>query len=177
MRSMRVPLVGMVILGLLTSLSVSVAAQDETADLMAPAYFTFTLEPSGEPQGLGGNGGDFEEMEVVIASDLRASGVLTTTGNLNYVETDGGGLGTAGAGVQLVNDGGAWSGTLRGVHVVVEDGAFATAMSVLTGERGYEGLTLIMNQYYDDDVQTLQGVIVPSDKVPPLPDPVEPSVD
>ena len=46
-------------------------------------------------------------------------------------------------------------------------------MNVLTGEVGYEGLTLIMSQYYDDDAQTHHGIIVSNDRLPPVPDPIE----
>ena len=41
------------------------------------------------------------------------------------------------------------------------------------GEGGYEGLTLVMIEYADDDAQTRRGVIFPSDQMPPMPDPAE----
>jgi len=51
----------------------------------------------------------------------------------------------------------------------------ATESTVLTAEGGYEGLTLIMLQYWDDDSQMHWGVIVPTDRMPPVPDLIEPS--
>jgi hypothetical protein len=176
-------LAGTVILALLGGFSGAVVAQGDT-DPMAPAHFTFTLEPTAEPEGIGGDSDSFEvevrgieEVELVAASDSRASGVLTTIGNVNALEVDGGGFVTAATSVRLANDGGAWSGTGRAVHAVAEDGGFATVMNVLTGEGGYEGLTLIMSQYYDDDAQTRHGIIVPNDKMPPMPDPIEPAAE
>ena len=182
MRTLRLSLTGTVILGLLASLSVTVMAQEPEPDPMAPAYFTFTLEPTADPEGIGGDSDSFEaevrgleEVEVVAASDARASGVLTTIGNVNALEVDDGGFVTAATSVRLVNDGGAWSGTGGAIQAFVEDRGSATLLAVLTGEGDYEGLTLIMTQYYDDDAQARQGIIVPTDKMPPVPDPVEPT--
>jgi len=179
MRTLRMSLLGTVILALLAGSSGAVVAQDLTGP-MAPAYFTFTLEPTAEPEGIGGDSDSFEfevrgveEVEIVAASDPRASGVLTTFGNANALEVDDGGFMTAATSVRLVNDGGAWSGTGGAVQAFVEDRGFATVLAVLTGEGDYEGLTLVMTQYYDDDAQARQGVIVPSDKVPPFPDAIE----
>jgi hypothetical protein len=181
MRTLRMFLAGTVILALLGGFSGAVVAQGDT-DPMAPAHFTFTLEATAEPEGIGGDSDSFEvevrgieEVEIVAASDSRASGLLTTIGNVNALEVDDGGFMTAATSVRLVNDGGAWSGTGGAVQAFVEDSGFATVLAVLTGERDYEGLTLVLIQYYDDDAQTRQGVIVPTDKVPPFPDPIEPT--
>ena len=178
MHTFRLSLVGVAILTLLGGLSAAVVAQVE-ADLMAPAVFTFTLETAPESTDNEGEGGwtrevrGYEEVDVVEADDQRASGLLTTITNIDTVEVDDGGFMTAATSVRLVNDGGAWSGTGRGVIAFVEEGDFATVMNVLMGEGGYEGLTLIMSQYYDDDAQTRHGIIVPNDRLPPVPDPIE----
>lgn len=106
------------------------------------------------------------------ATDPRASGVLTSVANVNQLLVGRGGLAAGVARLRLVNDGGAWSGTRQGFHMVTDRGG-ATTMAVLTGEGGYEGLTLVMVEYADDNAQTRRGVIIPSDQMPPIPDPVE----
>ena len=63
------------------------------------------------------------------------------------------------------------------VMAMAEDGGMMGGMDVLTGEGGYEGLTLIMGQFGSDGAMTNWGVIVPSDQVPPMPDPIEPSAE
>ena len=51
-------------------------------------------------------------------------------------------------------------------------------MEVLTGEGGYEGLTLVMGQFMQMDVgDAIWGFILPSDQVPPMPDPPEPPAE
>ena len=57
-----------------------------------------------------------------------------------------------------------------GTIVYLDGHGLMTGLSMLTGEDGYEGLTLMMNQYRDLDTTTFWGVIIPSDKVPPFPE-------
>ena len=46
-------------------------------------------------------------------------------------------------------------------------------MTVLAGEGDYAGLTLILSQAWDAAAEPLNwGVIVPTDQLPPMPDPV-----
>jgi hypothetical protein len=180
MRTLRLSLVGAVILGLLVSLSITVVAQDEEPGPMAPAYFTYTLEPVGvfPVEGDENVVRDHRETDAVEATDPRASGLLTTIGNWNEVAHEGSGFMTAATSVRLANDGGAWSGTGRGTITNTGGGrSLMTGLSMLTGEDGYEGLTLMMNQYWEPDTATFWGVILPSDQVPPVPDPVEPSAE
>jgi len=113
MRLMRTSLAGTVILMLVASLSVAVAAQDE-ADPMAPAYFTYAMAPAGES-------GAGEGAEMVEATDPRASGLLTSHVNLGVVASDELGFMMGVADVRLTNDGGAWSGAGQFVQVGVED--------------------------------------------------------
>ena len=181
MRTLRVSLAGVVILTLLGGLSVAVAAQDTEADPMAPAFFTFD-QPVMERVMDGEYAYDADELPQAIrgevaegyieATDPRASGRVTSVANMNMLAVEGGGVANVAAMKRLVNDGGAWSGTSLGLFMSAEDGA-VTSMTVLTGEGGYEGLTLIMSEYYDDNAQTQRGVIVPSDQMPPVPDPIE----
>ena len=178
MRTLRLSLAGTVVLLLAIGLSGAVAAQDE-ADPMAPAYFTYTLEPVGEFPVEGDEDvvRDHREVDAVEATDPRASGLLTTIGNWNEVVHEGRGFSNAATSVRLANDGGAWSGTGRGTITYLDGRSLMTGLSMLTGEDGYEGLTLMMNQYWDADTTTFWGVILPSDQVPPVPDPVEPPAE
>jgi hypothetical protein len=163
---------------LTTSLSVAVAAQDET-DPMAPAYFTYTVEvveaPSrGNPMVLR----DHPQLDRVEATDPRASGLMTTTTNWNTVV-----LGeewrviTTATSERSTNEGGTWTGTGRGVMSGGEAMMWA-GMDVLTGEGGYEGLTLVMGQSMQMDAGDANwGFILPSDQVPPMPDLLEPPAE
>ena len=55
----------------------------------------------------------------------------------------------------------------------VEGRSLLSLMAALTGEGDYEGLNLIMSQHRSADTETFWGVILPSDQLPPTPDPVE----
>jgi hypothetical protein len=147
---------------------------------MAAAYFTFAepvTEPAAEdavaePSGFVAEVRGDVEVGRLEATDPRASGQLTTVTNVNQLEVAGGGVAIGNARLRLVNDGGTWTGTTQGIHFVTDDGG-ATVVTILSGEDGYEGLTLIMFEYVDDDAQTRRGLIIPSDQLPPLPQPAE----
>jgi len=174
MRTLRLSLAGAVILALLGAWTIAASAED-AADPMAPAYFTYTTEPVGEsymPEEMVVR--DHQDMQMLEATDPRASGLITISVNSNLVEIGGGAVMTAAMSERLTNDGGAWSGTGRFVMASAEDGGLMAAMDVLTGEGSYEGLTLIMGQFAGAAAMTNWGVIVPSDQMPPMPDPVEP---
>ena len=179
----------MVILTLLGGLSVAVAAQDTEADPMAPAFFTFdqpVMERVMDREDAYEEDANADELpqevrgQVAVgsieATDPRASGRVTSVTNMNMTEVEGGGVATVATMMRLVNDGGAWSGTALALHMAADDGG-VTSMTVLTGEGGYDGLTLIMGEYYDDNAQTRRGVIVPSDQIPPMPDPIAPAAE
>jgi hypothetical protein len=172
------PLAGTVILLLATSLSVTVDAQDGT-DPMAPAYFTYTTElveesPRGNPMVLR----DHQQVVAVEATDPRASGLMTITYNWNTVVLgDEWQVITTAMSERLTNEGGAWTGTGRGVMSGGE-AMMMTGMDVLTGEGGYEGLTLVIGQFMRAGVtDTNWGFILPSDQVPPMPEPPEPPAE
>jgi len=178
MRAMRMFTAAVASLVLVAACSGVVAAEDE-ADPTAPAYFTFdepVVEPSMDDEAQDSEGFTREvrgatEVSHIEATDPRASGRMTTLGNMNMLEfDDGGGLATWAGQVRLVNEGGAWSGSTEGRMFVVEGGG-ATSVATLSGEDGYEGLTLVMVEYYDDDTTTRRGVIIPSDQMPPMPEP------
>ncbi|MGD8485940.1 MAG: hypothetical protein PVG27_02100 [Chloroflexota bacterium] len=179
MRVLQTGAIGTIILVLIGAWAGVVAAQD-VADPMAPAYFTFTLESVTEPGpgDEGGTGGEFGgeqrfvQVDRVRATDPRASGLLTSAVHLELLEAGGVGLVSGAERVRLANDGGTWSGTAQVFQAVAEDGG-ATVMVTLTGQDGYDGLSLVMVQYYDDAVQTRRGFIIPSDRQPPVPDAVE----
>lgn len=154
---------------------------------MVPAYFTFT---SGSPVGPTGGGDTYcdgstcEARGMVVfgipieASDRRASGLLAfaeNSDNFFYGDDDDYAIHTVTKSTRLANDGGAWSGAGTGARALGDDDWRAAESTVLTGEGGYEGLTLIMLQYWDDDSQMQWGVIVPTDRMPPMPDLIEPS--
>ena len=176
MRTSRVLSAGTVILLLATSLSGVVAAQDE-ADPMAPAYFTYTTElvedtPRGNPMVLR----DHPQVDRVEATDPRASGLMTSTTNWDTVVLgDEWRVITTAMSLRLTNEGGTWAGTGRDVMSGGE-AMLMNTMAVLTGEGGYEGLTLVMGAFMQMNVADANwGFILPTDQMPPMPDPVEPS--
>jgi hypothetical protein len=146
---------------------------------MAPAYFTYTTElieeaPRGNPMVLR----DHQQVVAVEATDPRASGVMTITYNWNTVVLgDEWKVITTAESDRLTNEGGTWAGTGRSVMTGGEV-LMMTGTGVLTGEGGYEGLTLVMGQFMRANVaDTNWGFILPSDQVPPIPDPVQPPTD
>jgi hypothetical protein len=153
------------------------------ADPMAPAAFFYTSETQGEPNwGVEQTSADgtvveargLETVESVEATDPRASGLMTTSQNRTQVEADGTGVQTQSLTMRLTNEGGSWSG-LGQVMLGFSDEIIEMAgMTTLTGEGGYEGLTLFLSQGGDFLSQTAWGMIVPSDLVAPMPDPAEP---
>ena len=177
MRATRAALAAVLSLVLLGMVGVAIGAE-ETPDPMAPAFFTFgepvPLSPEEEAEDEYSDEFAAEvrgeiEVDRMEATDPRATGVLTSVNNWNRLLVGRGGLAAGTTRLRLANDGGAWSGTGQGFHMVSDRGG-ATYMAVLTGEGGYEGLTLAMVEYADDDAQTRRGVIFPSDQLPPIPD-------
>ena len=145
MRAIRIAIVSIFTIGLLAGSVAGVAAQD--ADV-------FTWDPTpGEEPGTG----------TIEASDPRASGALTIgLGDALVTETLV--LGTFS--VRLVNDDGAWTGTGRTFGGDETQGVTDWAM---TGEGGYEGLSLFM--FNVEGNEQPWGVIVATDAIPPYPDP------
>ena len=162
-----------VVLMVLGAWTNAVSAQD-MADPMAPAFFTFTTGPVDEssvPEGTELR--DDLDMQMVNATDPRASGLITISANSTMIELGEGAVMTASMSERLINDGGAWAGTGRFVMAGGDDGGVIASMDVLTGEGGYEGLTLIVGQFEGGGPMSNWGVILPSDQVPAVPEPIE----
>ena len=173
MRTLRLCLVGTVIV-VLAGLSTGAVSGQDGADPMAPAYFAYTTTPVGEaamPDESVVRG--HQEQQMVEATDPRASGLITISANSNLVELGDGAIMAAVMSERLTNDGGAWSGSGRFFMANAGDGGVMASMDVLTGEGDYEGLALIMGQSAGAGPASNWGVIVPSDQMPPVPDPVE----
>jgi hypothetical protein len=110
MRTMRTSVMVATIVALLGAWT-TVAAAQEVADPMAPASFTFTLEPVGDTsnQHMAEVMRGYQESDTVEATDARVSGLLTETINGNWVVGDETGVLSAATSQRLTNDGGAWA--------------------------------------------------------------------
>jgi hypothetical protein len=142
---------------------------------MAPASFTFTLEPVEEssnqhlPEVMRG----YEDANTVEATDARVSGLLTETLNSNWAVGAESGVLSAATSQRLTNDGGAWAGEGRMILADAGGSSRMAGMTVLAGEGDYAGLTLILSQAWDAAADPLNwGIIVPTDQLPPMPDQV-----
>ena len=178
MRAMRTGVKMAFIVALLGAWATAVVAQ-AVADPMAPASFTFTLEPVGDssnqhmPEVMRGH----QETETVDATDARVSGLLTSTLNWNWAVSEEAGVLSAATSQRLTNDAGAWVGEGRAMLADADGSSRMARMTVLTGEGDYEGLTLILSHAWDPDGELGWGIIVPSDEFPPMPDPVPVSAE
>ena len=171
MRATKTTILSILAVGLLAGSAVGVAAQDDATDQMAPSVFTTSVVP-GPPE--------FSEdpatgLPVAVveftATDPRAAGMMTAIEDGSEIEADGRMYYTLSSSVRLVNDGGAWVGTNRGVNVESEDGA-AGWYAEYAGEGGYEGLSMYTFKTFADlqDEGTWVGFIVPANAVPPIPE-------
>ena len=171
MRGIKTITISILAVGLLAGSAVGVAAQDDATDPAAPSVFTTSPVP-GPPE--------FSEdpatgLPVAVveftATDPRAAGMMTAIEDGGEVEADGRTYYTLSSSVRLVNDGGTWVGTNRGVNVEAEDGASGW-YAEYTGEGGYEGLRMYTFKTFADlqDEGTWVGFIVPADTVPPIPE-------
>jgi hypothetical protein len=156
----------------------AVASAQEASDPMAPASFTFTLEPVEDtsnrhmPEVMRG----YQDASIVEATDARVSGLLTETANWNWAVGDETGVLSAATSQRLTNDGGAWVGEGRMVLADAGGSSRMAGMTVLAGEGDYAGLTLILSQAWDAAADPLYwGIIVPTDQLPPMPDPIGPT--
>ena len=156
MRVIRTTTISILALGLLAGSAVGVAAQDE-ADPMAPSTFTWSY---GDASNLVGEvifRADGAEGYTVVALDPRASGEMTheqvDDDIFEAIEADEPNL----FGLwesRLVNDGGSWVGIGRKVGVSASldesDNGWSSDLMVheLTGEGGYDGLSLILFDPY-----------------------------
>lgn len=172
MRTIRLSLVGTVILSLLGGLgAAAVVAQSDEGSVEGPSpatHVTGTRAFTEFSEGLtDATEGDLEESYdwradyVMEMSDPRVTGTLTLLGDYVEMQETGPRDSAVGQGpVRLVNDGGTWSGTWSraahppcGVHTYVW----------LFGEEAYEGLTFWSMQCSHQEESTgeipIEGVI------------------
>ncbi len=125
--------------GLLAGSAVNVGAQDEAFDPTIPTTFEWHLV---------GLWDDLSSSGMFIeADDPRASGTMTMTTTVAGSAADDDAVDHASGTDRLVNDGGAWTGTRRGFDDVPDIGTVwggVTELWLMTGEAGYDGLTLIL---------------------------------
>ena len=79
--------------------------------------------------------------------------------------------------LRLTNDGGSWSGSGLMIFAHSRQVMEFAGVLELAGEGGYEGLTLFLDQSGDFLSQAAWGLIVPTELVAPMPDPVEPLIE
>jgi len=147
-------------------------------DPMTPAAFYYTLETAGEPNwGVERESPDGtvleirgqEQVERMEATDPRASGLLTSSLNRTQVEVDGAGVQTGSTWMRLTNEGGSWSGPGQVMLSFSDEIIAMTGVTTLSGEGGYEGLTLFLTTSGDFLSQQSWGLIVPNELVAPAP--------
>jgi hypothetical protein len=157
-------------IGLLAGSSLGVAAQDE-ADPMAPS--TFTWELSDGEFGTDPETGLFVVVGRSEATDPRATGTWTQFEEGAAVEDDGRRYQVASGSIRLLNEGGAWVGTSRGLgtRLLPEGDDSVLTFKELSGEGGYEGLSMFIFHPSMDPEGRPVGFIVPSDVVLPFPEP------
>ena len=166
MRGVKATTISILAVGLLAGSAVGVAAQDDAADPMAPSTFAWRLGDEEAEQGY-----------FIEAVDPRASGQMTLS-DLPSIETDANWVASYEG--RLVNDGGAWVGIGREVGGGTTDltggdwqeGEHDTfweagvAIWEMTGEEGYEGLSLILVDHFPETSLGPWGIIYPSE--PPV---------
>jgi hypothetical protein len=180
MRTLRLSLVGAVILMLLGGLSsVATAQGDEVIGPLGANYFTATdTTVSAEPLEWMPGPGYTEAVDAIsvtefTASDPRISGQATWTNDIRFFPYgEEGGIDPAvwQGTVRIENADGAWAGTLTGYHDPAE---VAREWNIVTGEGAYEGLSAIFRFVSEGGYE---GVIVPGG-LPPLPEPAEPPAE
>jgi hypothetical protein len=185
-KGLKTTFISILAIGLLAGSAVGVVAQDEEADPIAPSAFRadFAGFPGGGPPDISFDPETgLESLGIIFeATDPRASGLLTV------VAARGGVVGDtlpryahSKEGARLVNDGGAWVGTLVNFDVEEPDertkkqkkkGKGKAPISggglfELTGEGGYDGLSMVASV----SNRGIVGIIIPTDTVPTQPEP------
>ena len=176
MRTLRLSLAGTVICTLLGGVGGAVLAQDEEADLMAPATVTGSVSYSG-----GHQAGEISRVDGAVrqsgmvsthvweASDPRLSGREAYTKTFDHYPP---GFGVDATSRVLENDTGRWVGTGVGLERVsiADMPLLRTATVILHVEDAYEGLTayLLLDEGTSGSA-TFAGVIFPGE-MPPFPE-------
>jgi hypothetical protein len=187
MRTLRLSLVGSVILGLCAGLSIGVAAQQDQPELSTPGYATHvTGVPIPTPEG----NSYVEEGDHYLAemdwSDPRLPSRMLFRVNAEAVpgtEPDGsGGAARIAWVVRLEGAEGDWSGTGHslawtsaspGSGGASPDARTEVLLLVLDGDGAYEGLSAWLTDTGGGDAPAFEGFIF--DKALAMPDPIEPS--
>jgi hypothetical protein len=161
MRTLRLSLVGTVIVVLLGSLSLVTVAQDDEEEVFGATHVTGTTPiirdtASGTPTFKEAGMSLYEEAQVreVEWSDPRLPSSMRLTQNLDAYFVDSDEIGVAIALVQNVRlDGpqGAWTGTAYGLLEGTEANTYPqTVLMVLEGEGAYEGLSALFRTVYEE---------------------------
>ena len=172
MKGLKPTLVSILAVGLLAGSVVGVAAQDGWRDLRAPATFEGSFGP--ERFSIDAVTGLPVTVSTFEAADPRASGTWTQFTGPRHVTLDHGTrYWVFGHSDRLVNVGGSWVGTTRAVAATgLPDGGGRDGRFIeMTGEGGYEGLTMFIFSMSTDAEHTSLGFIVPIVDVPPFPKP------
>ena len=172
MKGLKPILIPLLAIGLLSGSAIGVAAQDDSVDLRAPATFEGSFGPqrfsADAVTGLPVTVSTFE------ATDPRASGTWTQFKGTWHVNLDRRTrYQVFGHSDRLVNVGGSWVGTTRAVVATeLPDGGGRDGRFIeMTGEGGYEGLTMFIFSMSTDAEPTSLGFIVPVDELQPFPEP------
>ncbi len=162
------------------------ASAETPSDPMAPAAFVYTTEQVEEPdwgtdhhsaEGSVSESRGTMMVDRIEATDPRASGLLRSSDNRTQIELDDGVVQTWSVALRLTNDGGSWSGSGPMIFAHTDQVMQFTGLLPLTGEGGYEGLTLYLSQSGDYLDQASWGLIFPTELVAPMPDPVGPVIE
>ena len=193
MRAIRTTTISILALGLLAGSAVGVAAQDEeaAAEPPVPVRVTGSIEAGGgfdfgtvevtqdDERGVEERRGSFWDDPIAL-DEPRLSGQLRSTLNMDtYGGRDLGGDGSVvTARTELVNDGGTWTGTLRGYSYPHMDEGFPQRDLIwhieLTGTGAYEGNSALLYAQgsFNDGLLEVDGLVFPGE-LPGYPDTVE----
>ena len=177
MRTLRLSLVGTVILVLLGGLGGAATAQDEATGAVEPVAVTgaqtsewvHTVGTTVNEEGVYHTRGPWWTV-TWEADDPRLSGEGTWTVNWNFLLEDGPSIGTSA--IVLANPDGRWVGTGQGFG----DGSVDHELIVLRGEGDYDGLTATLLMRGDAGSTGFEGIIFPFEP-PEIPDPIEPPAE
>ena len=187
MRAIRTTTISILAVGLLAGSAVGVAAQDEAADPMAPAFFEVEYIAGDDFEVVEGTYEELEEGERFVgevvrgmlfeAEDPRASGEVSMVDNIGVVffepPADRSVSDVRARSIRLENEAGAWEGTGWAATNVPESGGpmagTVARMAMLEGTGAYEGLTLVLAD--TDGGAQGWGWIMPDGLVPAIPEP------
>jgi len=172
MRTLRLPLIGLVILTLLATMSIMATAQTEE-EAGSPVVVSGTLEcldgsASGEDEATP-IGQSVISVHAWQASDPRLTGEVTYSGQWQLYGEPSEDTGSVGAMdevavYKIVNEGGRWlCEEARAAEPRVGDG---THTLIFSGEEGYEGLTAYLHIDWSTTPYVFSGLILPGEAPP-----------